>query len=362
MKTDFSAHKVILSKVVIPELKATRSNNQPYWQPNLKDDYYLNLIKLYDESSLHKAILTNLRDKIVGTNIEASRALKSMIKSITLDMIMLGGFCVEIIWNAEHTKINKLLYLDFSKVRSGLVDEDTDEVLLYYYSYNWKNRGDDITILHRYDPDPATDNHQIYYYKDEGRDIYPKPYYHSALRWIYTDVEMARYYSNLVKNNFMPSIMISLKNGFEDEDKRGQFERDMLNTLTGPDNSAAIPIIYGDGTGEDPLKIIQLSEGPDDQKYTWLSQHTIDQLIMAHRIPNPLLAGVRVPGTLGGTQELKEAEFIYNKNVVYPFRENITQFLEDVVDFYINPIGIEIKDISVLGEQTLPEQINQPIV
>lgn len=352
MNINFSASKINLAKVVVPEQKDIRIGSNPYWSTNTKDDYYIQLLKLYDDSSLHKAILSNLRDKIVGTNIDASRSIREMIKSITLDMIIFGGFSVEIIWNIDHTKINKLLYLDFSKVRSGLADDD-DVINLYYYSNNWKKRNEEITILQSFNVDPTTDKHQIYYYKDEGRDIYPKPYYHSALRWISTDVELSRYYSNLVKNNFMPSIIMSLKNGFDDEDKRKDFEREIIDTMTGPDNAGSFPVIYGDGTNDDPVKIIQLNNGPDDQRYSWLSQQVIDQIVMAHRLPNPMLAGIRVPGTLGGTQELKESEFIYNRNVVYPYRENITNFLEDVKNFYINEMDTELKDISVISQQEI---------
>ncbi len=356
MKIDFSANKIMMEKVNIPLQKDIKSSKSSFWLTNQKDDYYEQILKLYNESSLHHAILNNLIDKVVGTNIGASRAIKRLVYNAVQDLATLGGYCVEVIWNIEHTKINKLLYLPLSQVRSGFVNEDTDEVLLYYYSPDWKDKNSEITVLRRFDPDPTTDNHQIYFFND-GRGIYPIPYYAPSMRWVVTDVELTRYYSNLAKNNFMPTVMMVLRNGFEDDDKRIAFERTMLGTLTGPDNAGAIPIIYGDGSDSDPIKIVPVATGTDDVKYQWLSQQTIDQLIMAHRIPNPMLAGVRVPGTLGGTQELKESEFIYNRNIVYPLRDKLMEFLEDVQPFYINPIDINIKDISVIGEQEITNNI-----
>lgn len=350
--------KIKLQKVEIPEIKEVKTSRGPYYLTNQKNDYYKKLLELYDNSSIHKAILNNLRDKIVGSNIEATRKIKQMIKSITLDMVIFGGFSVEIIWNLDHTKINQMNYIDFTKVLSGYVDEKTDQVELYYYSNNWSDmKNNEIEVFKTYSPDPESDNRQIYYFKDHtpGFDVYPKPYYNASIRWVYTDVELCRYYSNLVKNNFVSNVIISMRNGFDDPDKQEAFEKDIIQNFTGSENAGSIPVIYGDGTDVDPIKIVQFNTDPDDQKYQWLSQHTMDQLIIGHRVPNPMLVGMRIPGSLGGTQELTESENIYNKNMVYPFRENIYTFLEDVTPFYILPIGTNITDISMVSQQNITE-------
>lgn len=345
--------KIKLEKLVIPELKEVKVANGNYYMTNNQNNFYENLQYLYDNSSIHKAILDNLRDKVVGSNVNSDKKTKQLIKNITQDLTLYGGFTVEIIWNILHTKINKINYIDFSKIRSGMVDQDTDEVQLYFYSNDWKGYHKNVQILQSFNTDENSDSRQIYYYKDyaPGFNVYPKPSYYASIRWVYTDVELCRYYSNLVKNNFVSNVIISMKNGFDDPDKQENFEKSIKDNFTGSENAGSIPVIYGVGDGDDPIKIVKFNDGSDDNKYQWLSQHTIDQLIIGHRIPNPLLCGVRIPGSLGGSTELEESENIYNKNVVYPTRDNILSFLNDINPYMTVPVPTEITDISVVNQK-----------
>lgn len=348
--------KINLSALEIPKIKEIKSQHGDYFLTNVKNDFFNDLLYLYDNSSIHKSFLNNLRDKIVGSNVESDRKTKQLIQNITLDMVIFGGFAVEVIWNPIHTKITKLNYIDFTKVRSGMVDEDTDNVLLYYYSNDWTAFRKKFDVIQAYNTDENSDARQIYYFKEytPGFNVYPKPFYFASLRWIYTDIELCRYYSNLVKNNFVANVIISMRNGFDDDEKREAFERNIKDNFTGSDNAGSIPVIYGTGE-DDPIKIVQFNQDSDDNKYTWLSQQVIDQLVIAHRIPNPLLVGIRIPGSLGGSTELAESEEIYNKNVVYPARENIYNFLEDVNPHMLIPIPTEIKDISIVSQQNIIE-------
>lgn len=346
--------KINLSALEIPEIKEIRSQHGDYYLTNIKNNFFENLIYLYDNSSIHKSFIDNLKDKIIGSNVNSDRETKELIDKIIHSLCIFGGFYVEIIWNPAHTKITSKHYIDFMKVRSGMVDEETDKVLLYYYSNDWTAYRKKFDVIQAYNTDENSDARQIYFFKlyTPGFNVYPKPPYFASLRWIYADIELCRYYSNLVKNNFVANVIISMRNGFDDDDKRQEFEKSIKDNFTGSDNAGSIPIIYGSGE-EDPIKIVQFNQDSDDNKYTWLSQHVIDQIIIGHRIPNPLLCGVRVPGSLGGSTELSESEEIYNKNVVYPMREHIYNFIDDINPYLLTPIPREITDISVVSKQNI---------
>jgi len=200
-------------QVEIPQLKETPSRKN-YYMTNDADDFYDQLIYYYEHGNVHSTFIDNLSSRIIGTglqtndsnsrNVIKSYGLDEIYKRISFDYSLYGGYAIEIIWNVLHTEITQINYLDFSRVRSGFIDEKTEDVTLFYYSTDWHKWSKEIDVLHTFDTDPESDNRQIYYYKDNhpGTDIYPRPEYFAALKWVYTEVELNRYYANLVKNNF----------------------------------------------------------------------------------------------------------------------------------------------------------------
>lgn len=356
-------YNIQLKNIKIPELKEVKSFRNNYYMTDSGDNFFNNLIYLYEHSSIHNSFINNFVEKVIGSglvsdseldeNVIDSLDLNDILMKITLDYAIYGGFAIEVIWNTLHTKIHKINYIDFSKIRSGYVDKDTDEVELYYYSYDWKAYHKNIQIFPKFNEDENSDNKQLFYYKGHhpGSDIYPRPSYLGGLKYIYIDVELSKYYYNLVKNNFVTNTIIKIPNGMDPE-KQIAFEQGIKENFTSSENAGSIAIVYGDG--ENAVEMLEFGKGSDDQKYQWLTQQTTDQLVISHRIPNPIIAGVRIPGTLGGTQEMKDAEIIYNKNVIYPSRNTIMKQLDKLNKYFSNPLNdVEIKDVSLFDNDTI---------
>lgn len=348
------------SQVEIPQLKEI-TNTKNYYQTNEKDDFFEQLIGFYENGNVHSSFINNLKDRIVGSNMTTidpqsqiiidKYKLDNLFTKITFDYVLYGGFAIEIIWNALHTKINQLNYLDFSRVRSGFINEDTDKIELFYYSPDWHKWKKEITVYPVFNNSEGSDNRQIYYYKDiyPGKDIYPRPDYIAGLKWVYTEVELVRYYANLVKNNFVPTTLLTVPSFF-DEEKQINFEKS-LKQFTGGDAAGTIFVIYNEG-GETTTKpeIVKFNGDPEDQKYSWLSNHTVEQLIIAHRIPNPLLAGVKTPGQLGGATELQVSEKQYNIQVVGPKRQKVLGVINELATFIPGELKYEVKDQNIFDE------------
>lgn len=349
--------EIKLSNYKIPELKEVKSYKGSYYLAGDNNNFFNELIKLYEMSSIHNSFINNFTQKVIGSGIKSdiesdkviidNYKLNDLWNKIVLDFAIYGGFAIEIIWNTLHNKILELNYIDFSKIRSGYIDKDTDEVELYYYSYDWKAYHKNIEVYQKFNPDENSENRQLYYFKGHhpGSDIYPRPYYLGGLKYIYVDIQLSTFYANLVKNNFVGNTIIKVPTGM-DPDKQIAFEEGIKKNFTSPDNAGSIVIIYGDG--ENVVELLEFGKGSDDQKYQWLTQQTTDQLIIAHQIPNPIIAGVRVGGTLGGTQEMKDAEIIYNKNVIYPARGIILDELNKINKFLLTPLqDVQVDDISL---------------
>lgn len=351
-----------LTKVNIPELKEVKQFRGNYYLAGKDNDFFNDLIYLYENSSIHNSFINNFIQKVYGSGMvgddEQSQlvidnmGLNEIFRQVIKDYALYGGFNIETMWGILHTKINQLEYVDLSKVRSGFINEETDEVELYYYSYDWNAYHKNIDIYQSFNTNVNTEDRQLFYYKGNhpGTDIYPRPMYLGGLKYIYTDIELARYYANLVKNNFVGNTIINIPDGGNMEpDKRIEFEKGIKENFTSSENAGSIVVLYGDG--EEGVQLLEFGKGSDDQKYQWLSQHTTDQLVITHRIPNPLLAGVRVPGTLGGSQELMDAETIYNNNVIYPARQIVTEVFNELNRFFATPMNsYTINDIPMFNK------------
>jgi len=349
-------------QVEIPILKETPSRKN-YYMTNLADDFFDQLIHYYENGNVHSTFVDNLSSRIIGTGLQTddtgseavinAYGLNELYKRISFDYSLYGGYAIEVIWNALHTQITQVNYLDFSRVRSGYIDEKSEDVTLYYYSTDWHKWKKEIEVLLTFDTDPNSDNRQIYYYKDThpGKDIYPRPEYYAALKWVYCETELVRYYSNLVKNNFTPTTMLSI-NSFFDTEKQINFEKS-LKQFTGSQAAGTIFVLYNEG-GDESTKpdLIKFNSESEDNKYQWLSQHTIEELIIGHRIPNPMLAGVKTPGQLGGSSELEISERIYNLQVILPKRANVLEGINTVSEFIPGDITYDVINTDIFDVVT----------
>jgi len=310
-----------LKKLEVPEFKQSKAYQGNWYIPGENGSWFDGLMYLYDNCSTHASIINNLQRRICkGYEDDA------ILMKITLDFLITGCYSIEVLWNINHTKIITDKHLDSSKVRIGLIDEEKDEPLLYYYSNDWlKYNNRNIEPFHTFSTNPNTDDHQLFYHKrynPQGNNwaVYSKPYYYSCLRSIYTDIEIDKFYSNLVANNFTANSILSI-GGFMDEGKQEEFEKQLKKNFTGSENAGSMIVLYSENADNKP-EIIKFNGEGDDEKYSELKGSVEEKIYRGHNVP-PSLAGVMYSGKLGNATELPLYEDIYNKFVVEPIRNEI---------------------------------------
>lgn len=305
----------------IPRLDVIKSYDKQFYLAGKENKWFLQLLKAYYESSIHSAIIDSLWLKIQKKHKETG-GVDSLFNKVALDYLIFGGFALEAIWNLKHDRIIKLNHLDFSKVRAGIVCDETGEVEHYLFSNDWfKYNNKRIDTLQNFDTNPESDQHQIYYFKrySPQAEIYPKPYYYSALKWIYTDIELENYYANLVKNNFVGNTILSI-NSFMDQDKQKDFEKAIKRNFTGSDNAGSIIVLYSESKENAPEIIRFNSE--DDHKYEYLTTKVIEQVSIGHQVPTALI-GILVPGQLGNATDIPIYNTIYEETIISPIYDEI---------------------------------------
>lgn len=312
----------------IPRLVEIKNFNQGgYYLCNRKDIWFAELLELYYTSNLHGSIINNAHLMInEGTDDE-------LFYRISLDYLIFGGYAVEVLWNYYHDKIVRLNHLDFTKIRAGLIDKETHSINYYIYSNDWfKPNYRKWKKLESFNEDKSSSDHQIYYFKryTPSSDIYPKPYYNAALKYIYCQNELSTYFSSLIKNNFVANGILHLPNPGSEEQMREQ-ERMFMRDTTGSKNAGGI--IVTTGSKEEAPEFVKFNEDQDDGKYTFLPEYTDEQICRGHNVPIVLLFST--PGKLGGTDEVEFFDQRYKKNTIEPIKKDIIKSFDKIKQFMI---------------------------
>jgi hypothetical protein len=310
-----------LERMEVPLLKDVKSYNGSYYIPGEDGRWFNHLLDYYYNSSIHGAIIQNLHRRL-----QEGYEDDPIYYQISLDYLIFGGYSLQVLWNFNHDKITKLIPLDYSLVRCGLQD-DFGNISLFYYSNDWlKYNNRKIEVMAPYNESPVTDDNQCFYFRryNPGTEIYARPYYYSAIKWIITDIQLETYYSSLVKNNFVANTILNVPT-FMDEDRQKDFEKALKKQFTGSDNAGTMMVLYSES--KDNAATVTKFNSEDDTKYEYISNKINENISIGHNLPVSLL-GVLVPGKLGSATDLPIYEEIYNTYVVKPLKNDIVSSYE----------------------------------
>ena len=325
-----------------------------YGDDNLFPQY---LVDLYHSSATHNALVTSIAMMIYGDGFDASDLegrlafdqwnLNDELRKACLDFKIQGGFALEINWSLDRTTIANVSHLPFENVRSGFVNED-EKVESYFYSKDWADKREEPVELCPFNVNEKLDHPtQIMYVKpfSPGSYYYPKPDYIGSINYIELDKEISIYHINNMQNGMSPSFSIHFKNGIPPQEERNRIRMDIERQLSGAGNAGKFIVTYSDDPERKPdFEPFQLSDA--DKQYQFLSEEVTGKIMIGHRVTNPMLFGVSVPGKLGGGAELEASEAIFEKNVIRPARKVV----EEAVKTLLNAAGLQSRLVPVATE------------
>tara|TARA_R100000353_G_scaffold157194_1_gene116237 strand:+ start:4345 stop:5979 length:1635 start_codon:yes stop_codon:yes gene_type:complete len=325
-----------------------------YGDDNLFPQY---LVDLYHSSATHNALVTSIAMMIFGEGFDASDLegrlafdqwnLNDELRKACLDFKIQGGFALEVNWSLDRTTIANVSHLPFENVRSGFVNED-EKVESYFYSKDWSDKREEPVELCPFNEKEKLDHPtQIMYVKpfSPGSYYYPKPDYIGSINYIELDKEISIYHINNIQNGMSPSFSIHFKNGIPPQEERNRIRMDIERQLSGAGNAGKFIVTYSDDPERKPdFEPFQLSDA--DKQYQFLSEEVTGKIMIGHRVTNPMLFGVSVPGKLGGGAELEASEAIFEKNVIRPARKVV----EEAVKTLLNAAGLQSRLVPVATE------------
>jgi hypothetical protein len=326
------------------------------WVSYGKDNLYPNkLIELTETSAIHSTAIQAKLDAVIGEGIEGignefvnrqGETLDEVYKKLAYDYLIFGGYALNVVWSKGGDKIAEIYHLDFSKVRSGKLNEE-DKVEEYYYSSNWNNtrkytpqqyKAFDIT-------DTKGDNaNQVFYFYEysPGKDVYPLPDYIASVNDIQLDGRISKFHNANISNGLAPGMLINFPNGEPEPDEMRRLYNDINESFAGEDNAGKVFLTFSEGQELAPQ--ITTIDKMNDDYYVILESRISSRILTAHRITSPLLLGIRDTGTgLGNNaNELEVAYTHFLSSVIEPIQKVLNKSLMKVLRGFGYNIQIKI--------------------
>lgn len=338
-----------------------------YGKNNLYPEY---LWDLYLNCSTHQAIVDGKVDYILGEGFNSQdKSKKKVLKKIASDYVIYGGFAIQLIYNALGN-IEKIQPMDFSRCR---VNKDLTTL---YYSSKWgKSSGKNIQEFDIYDenqPVKYDENGEVipkyvevYYFRGtKTRSVYPIPSYIGSTQSIETSIEIQNYHLNAIRNNFAVSAIINFV-GDPTEEEKDEIDKGIRENFQGSDAASNFMLTYTQNKDEAPT-ITRLESDKADERFEKLSTDVRENIFIGHRVVSGALFGLVSESTGFNATEYQESFKIFNKTVIQPIQELLSDSLSEIYGVEDEIVEFQIPFDSATGlskqpENVLLEQINKII-
>jgi hypothetical protein len=347
-----------------------------YGENNLMPNY---LISRYNNCAIHKAIITSKREQICGDGIVSlnnpmatvnlinpKENVMDVFRKAALDLVIFGGYALNVIWSRDRKTIAEIYHVDFSRVRCGKMN-DEDQIEKYYYSPDW-------TQLKKYPPKEYDEfsqeggrPSQIVYYKCYSPNLsyYPQPDYSGGLASIEIDVNVKEFHQNNLKNGMSPGLWIDFVNGVPGEEEQRVMTRALEEQFSSA-NNAGRPIISFNESAELSPKITQIAPSANDGYYNAMYDDIIRSILSAHRVSSGELYGISTAGKLGTRNEIVDHSEYFRKMVIQPYQKELLPTFNKLVSLkFEKPTTFDIKPLSIylVGDtDENPNVIDKPVI
>jgi len=354
--------------------EATEKETPKGWvtlgEANLFSNY---LIDLYYASPVHSALTMSISFMIAGKEIRSNNPaaqreidrlkLNTIRRPIALDAKMQGGYYLEVIWSVDRSTIAKINHLPYENCRLAVAN-DEDIIPGIYYSKDWSDTRKKKNIpvfIPMYNPTTkAEEPSQVLFVgvMTPGSAYYPKPDYYSAINYIEITRDISEFYRAFLSNGMAPSYFLHMNNGIPDPEEQMAIRRNW-ETMVGAKKAGKVVFTFNESADRAPrLDLVPMSDA--DKQWQELSVQSRENILAAHRVTSPLLFGIRDAGGLGSNaDEMKQAYRIFNRNIIEPYQQIITDSLEEIFKGMGIVADLYIESNDIFGEEITTTTVAQ---
>jgi len=346
-----------------PPVEVIQSNSDNVYVRYGLDNLYPNfLLKLFNESPLHKGITNSKIDYIIGDGLTVKGATKQLtfkpnptdsfnefISKLVNDYLIFNYYAIEVIYN----KLNKPIQYNHIPAHKIRCNKDRSK---FWYSNDWFY---EPNILLSYDIWTASSNSdgkaKVFFYTSYSpsvNNIYPTPDYSGAIKSIETDIAIRDFQINSIENSFSVSSIITFLGGAPNDEVKRAITNKIQNSFTGQ-NGGKMIIGFENATSLPP-DVKNIAPSDWDKAYVEVKKDVLQDILTAHSAVSPILFGIKTDGQLGGATELETAYEIF-KNLFVKNRRNELESGLNRLFAEINLGELEFKDMGSLFSATLSD-------
>ena len=359
-----------------PVFKEEKSKEWVIYGADKEGGYYNNypgyLLYLFNRSSKHNAFINGKVLYICGAGVGFDSSdlsieyialandflnkentnfdtLKDIVKKCVLDKKLFGGYYLEVIWNKAGNNF-ELLHFPYNNLRKA---KDADG---YWYSKDWSKQKQspeetDLEYIPLFDPEKPT-GRQIFVSKEYRPDLdaYPLPDYVASAVYAEVDVELSNYRLNAIKSAFNAGTILNFSNGRPTEEEKEEIEARLKEKFTGTDRANSLLITFS-GNKDSAPTIEHLTPQNVDAQLTELNDQVIQELIIGHHIPNPMLVGIKTAGELGTKDQINDSYELYKNTYIIPNQAEIEKDFNYLLKLKGFSNRIYLKELDPIEEQ-----------
>lgn len=328
-----------------------------------RNDYPNYLLRIYNNSAKHNAIVTGKVDYICGNGwgvksedeMEKAKvfgmidkvnrnqeSLNELTNKLVTDLTIFGGYYLQVVWTKATGEIAELYHVDYYKVRTNA---DNSE---FYVSDNWikndnVNPRPDFETYPAFDPNNPTGS-QILYFKEyrAGVNTYSLPDYRGAISYIELDISIGEYHLNTINNGMFSSKLINLNGGKVSQEEEDRIEKQFQNKFSGSKNAGKFMLAFNDSKENEP-SIIDLSGTELDKHFDLLNLTVQQEIFSGHKITSPMLFGIKTEGQLGGRSELRDAYQLFQNTYINAKQRALEETINYLYKFNDVTAKLELK-------------------
>jgi len=327
-----------------------------------------NLIEYSNYSSTHKSILQTKIDAVSGDEViiesgpedfepNPTEPFSLLLDKLSSDLEIMGAYALEVIYSLNNKKIVELNHLPLQNMRYAKMDAD-GKIRGMYYSRDWTN-------IRKYKPiyipmynSEKPEARQVLLVKKywPGNPYTILPSYYAALNYIKIDNEISQFHLSNLQGGMNPGLILSLNNGqFPDKEKADKMVKALEKKFGGSAKAGQMMVLFNKSK-EEAADIKQLENNNLHDMFNVLIESVSQQILTAHQLTNPQLAGIKTPGELGGggQQLLQSYELFYNLVI-----NKDQKLLEDGLNKVLAMNGIEI---SIQNSSTLKFSFSESLL
>jgi len=107
--------------------------------------------------------------------------------------------------------------------------------------------------------------------------------------------------------------------------------------------------------------VVPVTSSQNDNLFLNTAKEIKENICFAHEI-NPSIMGIKVQGSLGNAQELEMSYSIFEKNVVFPMREDMEEMFDELLQILGIKGNFKINEFKILESGAVVKNETPPAV